>query len=547
MGDLNAKKRNALSKTEFADPENRKYPVPDKAHADNAAARLEQEKGSMSSAKYAQIKARIRAAQRRFGEKKKMTHVAAKLGAGGSLHIRHMGDAEHVVVRACEARTLSDVADGPVWNQLAVKGAWKGHPQGPFVIDSQTLSDIVRNFNATQNRDVPIDYEHASEQDPTSGSIPQGGAVATGHIKALEIRNGELWGLVEWTDKAKEQIRAGEYKYFSPAIRFNAKDRVTGARIGAVLSSGALTNKPFLDGMAAMAASETAAQFADSALAHKPHEYMPAVRRSLKLHDLATARECADHLEKLRTHFDAAGQDPDATHEGVQLGDYCMSMRNLVGASPGATWDDVFDAIEDLIHAAMDEHEIEYHGGEEPAQASLDDDQDGDTPMSDQEKNELVTLREKTSKLETDNAELTVKLTTAETTAKNEKDRADKAEAQLAQIIDAQNDAEVSEVIARHAKDRGYGDTLKPHLLSWLKSNPDGFRAVHPRPDPKAAILAGSVVKTEKREDARTVIATANGETESQMINRLMKPKAAGGEGLPYNLAAEQARLLARH
>lgn len=71
MAVLNAKRRNALAKASFADPANRAYPVQDKKHADNAAARLEQQKGSMSDAKYKQIRARIKAAQKRFGEEKK--------------------------------------------------------------------------------------------------------------------------------------------------------------------------------------------------------------------------------------------------------------------------------------------------------------------------------------------------------------------------------------------------------------------------------------------------------------------------------------------
>ena len=67
MAVLNAKRRNALAKSQFADPENRGFPIHDAAHVRNAAARLEQQKGSMSDAKYKQIRARIAAAAKRFG------------------------------------------------------------------------------------------------------------------------------------------------------------------------------------------------------------------------------------------------------------------------------------------------------------------------------------------------------------------------------------------------------------------------------------------------------------------------------------------------
>ena len=40
--DLSTKQRKKLSKTEFALPGKRKYPIPDKAHAQNALARVAQ-------------------------------------------------------------------------------------------------------------------------------------------------------------------------------------------------------------------------------------------------------------------------------------------------------------------------------------------------------------------------------------------------------------------------------------------------------------------------------------------------------------------------
>jgi hypothetical protein len=50
MAELTAKRRNALGKGKFALPAQRKYPIPDKAHAANAKARAEQqlEQGKIS-------------------------------------------------------------------------------------------------------------------------------------------------------------------------------------------------------------------------------------------------------------------------------------------------------------------------------------------------------------------------------------------------------------------------------------------------------------------------------------------------------------------
>ncbi len=59
----------SLSDDEFGDPVNYKYPIHDKAHADNANARLEQNKGDYNDKEYNFVLGRIVAAQRKFGSK----------------------------------------------------------------------------------------------------------------------------------------------------------------------------------------------------------------------------------------------------------------------------------------------------------------------------------------------------------------------------------------------------------------------------------------------------------------------------------------------
>ena len=57
MATLSTRKRNSLSKTQFGLPEERKYPMPDKAHARNAKARAAQqeEKGNLTAAEERKI------------------------------------------------------------------------------------------------------------------------------------------------------------------------------------------------------------------------------------------------------------------------------------------------------------------------------------------------------------------------------------------------------------------------------------------------------------------------------------------------------------
>ncbi len=56
-----------------------------------------------------------------------------------------------------------------------------------------------------------------------------------------------LTALVEWTKEAFGLIKSGAYRFFSPAIDWNYRDKATGAPQGATLTSGALTNHPFLE------------------------------------------------------------------------------------------------------------------------------------------------------------------------------------------------------------------------------------------------------------------------------------------------------------
>ena len=57
MAELTTRKRNAMTKTQFGLPEERKYPMPDKAHARNAKARAAQqeEKGNLTQAEERKI------------------------------------------------------------------------------------------------------------------------------------------------------------------------------------------------------------------------------------------------------------------------------------------------------------------------------------------------------------------------------------------------------------------------------------------------------------------------------------------------------------
>lgn len=123
----------------------------------------------------------------------------------------------------------------PDWIQLL--------PAGPVITGrdgrSWNLPDptaLIADFTA-RNQPLVVDWEHSSEH-----RAPQGlDAPAAGWIDRLEVRNGAIWGHVEWTAKAIQQLLNKEYRFLSPVFTY----RKTDAGIVA-LTSAALTNQPNL-------------------------------------------------------------------------------------------------------------------------------------------------------------------------------------------------------------------------------------------------------------------------------------------------------------
>jgi hypothetical protein len=331
---------------------------------------------------------------------------------GTSIEVRHMAATGATLqcgsVELDEKLFALDAGEVPksVWNQLAKVGTFRGHPSGPFELTPQIFAEIVANFRTTQNQKIPIDFEHASEQDPTQGSIPTEGAPAQGWILDLDNRGGAgLWGLVEWLEPARSYVREKKYRFFSPAIRFGAKDRVSGQPIGARMTSGALTNNPFLDGMAPLAASDREAPTVNSStetITMKMGEYefeaadvMPKLRMGLfgtgtHQADMATAAECYDALGRLEAAYaECVDGAPGAEMGKVQA---CLKrLRESMGLGMGITVPEMLELVKQIVSHMIGEHVEEFHPDAEPA-SSRDM---GAREMNDKDKNEIaIKMRE---------------------------------------------------------------------------------------------------------------------------------------------------------
>ncbi len=129
--------------------------------------------------------------------------------------------------------------------------------RGSFVVDDESARLAIEAFES-QKTDLPIDYEHQTLGGEYAS--PSGQAPAAGWIKRLWLRRSDgnddgrdtagaagLYADVDWTDAARAQLAAREYRYLSPVAIVRKSDRKLVA-----LHSAALTNKPAIVGMRAI-------------------------------------------------------------------------------------------------------------------------------------------------------------------------------------------------------------------------------------------------------------------------------------------------------
>lgn len=417
-------------------------------------------------------------AQPATGKKARRLRVIADIANGGALHVRHMSD---VQLDGVDVHLDDGDGSSAVWIQIAKPGTFRGHPAGPFELNDQVFSDIIRNFRDTQNRAIPIDFEHASEADSTEGSIPVDGAPAQGWIRDLKVDGANLWGLVEWGTKAREYIRAGQYKFFSPAIRFGARDRVSGKPIGARMTSGALTNNPFLDGM------------------------RPLVAKDMPLDEL---RRYAD--ENPGCSLDDAicaleMDDEDVETDGVDMDD---------------NEDEGVDMRDRARHAAM--LNLNIAGVARRQEIVMGENAtDKDKVPTDEVTTLLTGAHEKISKLTTTMADRDAKIVSLDGEIATLK-------AEIAKRDEIELAREVDEVIAVYKDSRGLSDKQKPALLSLIKADAKSFRDLYPKVAPEQRHLQRNLTDHRERQ-APQLHAIDGGKDSAESVQgatkRLMKEK----------------------
>jgi hypothetical protein len=572
---VTATQRKKMPSSQFGDPKNRAYPIHDAAHVRNAAARLEQQKGSMSSTQYHQIRARIARAAQRFGidsEYNKNTKASSRTFSrglrmttthpdGSRTTIHHMsaffseGTEEEgprilLSLPIDKAQALSTGDENKrVWIQVAKAGRFVKDGK-PFELNARVFDEICTNFTTQGFGRIQYDFEHASEMRPTEGAIPLLGTPSQGWGYGFKHDGRRLFALTEWGDLARQYIQNDQYQGVSPAIRWNQKDRVTGKPIGAVISSIAITNSPFLSGMEPLAASigaDAAATYCSVTLedadptvtlsgmtgCYSASEMLPRIKSALRLHDLATPEQMTETLGNLREHMDAADGDHTQMVNGVRLQDYALPLRNIVNAHAGMSWDEVFDVVEDLIDVAMDKHIIEDHGGDAEVASAPSLNSSAEVSAASNLSNTGVPQMATVKTPEQYDLEITVLtgeknqlLADMEVLKATNLTLSAKVEEHETQLLNARVDV----AFDTYREKKGLPVDGKVSLLSYLRADPTGFEKLFPNlPAPQRHLL--SVHTADGRNQTQSVQLRSQADSPSeapslkpeQMVARIMK------------------------
>jgi hypothetical protein len=149
---------------------------------------------------------------------------------------------------------LSSTETSPTrWIQVAKTGEFVSSRYGKFSITKDDLKSMLHNFTSVtpiSPTQLPVDYDHLSMNPKTPGDGKAAGWFVNGKME-LRANDQELWAEVEFTPDALESVQKKEYRFVSPSF---VKDYVwkNGKNIGTTLIAAAITNHPFLEGMAAI-------------------------------------------------------------------------------------------------------------------------------------------------------------------------------------------------------------------------------------------------------------------------------------------------------
>ena len=250
------------------------------------------------------------------------------------------------VVALMSASSLPDggEAGAPDWIQLLPAGKIKTvDGRGPYSLKG--TEKMLQDSMDVAGGKLVLDENHSTD------AIIASPARAAGWITELAVRDGGVWGKVQWTSLGKELIDGQSYRGISPVVVSNKK---TGVITG--ILRAALTNNPNLRGMAALHNSENQMEnnmdFLESLIAAlgleegaSEDDVLAAVKKALESSSDDTKEDAvqADLQSIASAVGDKVKADPDAIVSAIKV---ALAMKP---AQQGMVSVEAFSELQDEV------------------------------------------------------------------------------------------------------------------------------------------------------------------------------------------------------
>jgi hypothetical protein len=264
-----------------------------------------------------------------------------------------------------------------VWVEVTCEGDYKGYPGGGFKFNQSVFAELIKNFRAHPSFEldpasgegiadvVPWDFNHASEYQPTEGSVPYLGAPAQGWIQDLRIQtdaNGKLglFAKTRWLEPARSYIKNGQYKWASVTVIFDARDPKTNEKVGCLLTSVALTNTPFVEGMEELIAAQRnggqqvrAGSYIGNCYCEPAGSAEDAFEKLRSLFSLPATSSAADLISQIMRlqEWSISGGAP----LGIEVDDLVGGIRVILNLPALSTTEEVFAEAQKLLGRILEE------------------------------------------------------------------------------------------------------------------------------------------------------------------------------------------------
>lgn len=205
--------------------------------------------------------------------------------------------------------------DGKQWVHLLPAGVFTGiDGRGPYdATDAEGI--ILRSRERAGERKIVVDYNQGTELRAPKGEP----SPAAGWIVGMQARQDGVYGLVEWTPTAAEEIAGQQYRYLSPVMAHGADGRIHS------IKSVALVNRPNLDQLTSL--------FSEQESPVNDTQIVVALRQLLNLKADADGAAILAAITSLHASAHAEAT-PDPT-KFVPIGDYQRAVKELAQLNQG--------------------------------------------------------------------------------------------------------------------------------------------------------------------------------------------------------------------